>query len=74
MNKRIIPKETIAYDSANKGLQLKRRESIDDGLNLRGSLGARTRGNVGDIDPLSKVPFKRARSRVRRVRCLPNAT
>ena len=27
-------------------------------------LGDRTRGTLGDIDPLYKVPFKRARSRV----------
>ena len=27
-------------------------------------LGVRTRGTLGDMDPLNKVPFKRARSRV----------
>ena len=28
------------------------------------NLGVRIRGSLGDIDPLNKVPFKRARSRV----------
>ena len=27
-------------------------------------MGVRVRGTLGDVDPLSKVPFKRARSRV----------
>ena len=29
-------------------------------------LGARIRGTLGDIDPLNKVPFKRAGSRVKK--------
>ena len=41
------------------------------------SLGVRIRGTLGDIDPLNKVPFKRARSRVQKgypLRGLPNDT
>ena len=30
------------------------------------NLGVRIRGTLGDIDPLNKVPFKRARSRVQK--------
>ena len=40
-------------------------------------LGVRIRGTLGDIDPLNKVPFKRARSRVQKgypLRGLPNDT
>ena len=29
-------------------------------------VGARIRGTLGDIDPLNKVPFKRAKSRVQK--------
>ena len=29
-------------------------------------VGARIRGTLGDIDPLNKIPFKRARSRVKK--------
>ena len=29
-------------------------------------MGARITGTLGDIDPLNKVPFKRARSRVQK--------
>ena len=29
-------------------------------------VGVRIRGTLGDIDPLNKVPFKRARSRVQK--------
>ena len=29
-------------------------------------VGARSRGTLGDIDPLNKVPFKRARSRAKK--------
>ena len=29
-------------------------------------MGARIRGNFGDIDPLKKVPVKRAKSRVKK--------
>ena len=29
-------------------------------------MGVRIRGTLGDIDPLNKVPFKRARSRVKK--------
>ena len=29
-------------------------------------MGVRIRGTLGDIDPLNKVPFKRARSRVQK--------
>ena len=29
-------------------------------------MGARIRGTLGDIDPLNKVPFKRAKSRVQK--------
>ena len=29
-------------------------------------MGDRIRGTLGDVDPLSKVPFKRARSRVQK--------
>ena len=31
-----------------------------------GSLGVRIRGTLGDIDPLNKVPFKRAISSVKK--------
>ena len=31
------------------------------------TLGVRIRGPLGDIDPLKKVPFKRAKSRVQKV-------
>ena len=45
---------------------------------LLGNLvGVRIRGTLGDIDPLNKVPFKRARSRVQKgypLRGLPNDT
>ena len=34
-------------------------------LSSRANLGARIR-TLGDIDPLKKVPFKRARSRVKK--------
>ena len=40
-------------------------------------MGVRIRGTLGDIDPLNKVPFKRARSRVQKgypLRGLPNDT
>ena len=40
-------------------------------------LGVRIGGTLGDIDPLNKVPFKRARSRVQKgypLRGLPNDT
>ena len=40
-------------------------------------MGVRIRGTLGDIDPLNKVPFKRARSRVQKgslLRGLPNTT
>ena len=30
------------------------------------ALGVRVRGTLGDIDPLNKVPFKRATSRVQK--------
>ena len=30
-------------------------------------MGVRIRGTLGDIEPLNKVPFKRARSKLRRV-------
>ena len=36
-------------------------------------MGDRIRGTLGDIDPLNKVPFERARTRVQK-RGLPNAT
>ena len=29
--------------------------------------GVRIRGTLGDIDPLNEVPFKRARSRVKKI-------
>ena len=29
-------------------------------------MGVRIRGTLGDIDPFNKVPFKRARSRVKK--------
>ena len=29
-------------------------------------MGVRIRGTLGDIDPLNKVPFKRAKSRVKK--------
>ena len=29
-------------------------------------MGLRIRGTLGDIDPLNRVPFKRARSRVQK--------
>ena len=41
------------------------------------SVGVRIRGTLGDIDPLNKVPFKRATSRVQKgplLRGLPNTT
>ena len=41
------------------------------------SLGGRIKGTLGDIDPLNKVPLKRARSRVQKgypLRGLPNTT
>ena len=40
-------------------------------------MGVSFRGTLGDIDPLNKVPFKRARSRVQKgslLRSLPNTT
>ena len=40
-------------------------------------MGVGIRGTLGDIDPLNKVPFKRARSRVQKgypLRGLPNNT
>ena len=40
-------------------------------------LGGRIKGTLGDIDPLNKVPSKRARSRVQKgypLRGLPNTT
>ena len=40
-------------------------------------LGGRIKGTLGDIDPLNKVPLKRARSRVQKgypLRGLPNTT
>ena len=40
-------------------------------------MGVRIRGTLGDIDPLNKVPFKRARSRVQKgypLNGLPNDT
>ena len=40
-------------------------------------MGVRIRGTLGDLDPLSKVPFKRATSRVQKgppLRGLPNTT
>ena len=40
-------------------------------------LGVRVRGTLGDIDPLNKVPFKRAISRGKKgplLRGLPNTT
>ena len=42
-----------------------------------GGLGGRIKGTFGDIDPLNKVPLKRARSRVQKgypLRGLPNTT
>ena len=47
------------------------------GLGLGFRAGARIRGTLGDIDPLNKVPLKRARSRVKKgspLRGLPHAT
>ena len=41
------------------------------------TVGVRIRGTLEDIDPLNKVPFKRARSRVKKrplLRGLPNTT
>ena len=41
------------------------------------TLGGRIKGTLGDIDPLNKVPLKRARSRVQKgypLRGLPNTT
>ena len=41
------------------------------------ALGGRIKGTLGDIDPLNKVPLKRARSRVQKgypLRGLPNTT
>ena len=35
----------------------------EDGLPY---IGVRSRGTLGDIDPLNKVPFKRARSRAKK--------
>ena len=54
----------------------------DPGLGLRVwmiriRLGGRIKGTLGDIDPLKKVPLKRARSRVQKgypLRGLPNTT
>ena len=43
----------------------------------RRSVGGRIKGTLGDIDPLNKVPLKRARSRVQKgypLRGLPNTT
>ena len=40
-------------------------------------MGVRIRETLGDIDPLNKVPFKRATSRVQKgppLRGLPNTT
>ena len=40
-------------------------------------MGVRIRGGLGDIGPLNKVPFKRARSKVQKgtlLRGLPNTT
>ena len=40
-------------------------------------MGLRIRGTLGDIDPLNRVPFKRARSRVQGrspLRGLPSTT
>ena len=40
-------------------------------------VGGRIKGTLGDIDPLNKVPLKRARSRVQKgypLRGLPNTT
>ena len=40
-------------------------------------IGGRIKGTLGDIDPLNKVPLKRARSRVQKgypLRGLPNTT
>ena len=40
-------------------------------------MGVRIRGTLGDIDPLNKVPSKRARSRVQKgplLRGLPSTT
>ena len=41
------------------------------------TVGGRIKGTLGDIDPLNKVPLKRARSRVQKgypLRGLPNTT
>ena len=50
-----------------------RHLTFQTGENLKSSpkfqsstVGVRTRGTLGDIDPLNKVPFKRARSRVKK--------
>ena len=37
-----------------------------DGCNKVFDVGVRIRGALGDIDPLNKVPFKRATSRVQK--------
>ena len=37
---------------------------LSDLINASSCLGVRIRVNLGNIDPLKKVPFKRARSRV----------
>ena len=48
--------------------------TLADGVS---ALGGRIKGTLGDIDPLNKVPLKRARSRVQKgypLRGLPNTT
>ena len=48
-----------------------------EALNSLPFLGGRIKGTLGDIDPLNKVPLKRARSRVQKgypLRGLPNTT
>ena len=36
------------------------------GFGQGSTLGVRIRGTLGDIDPLNKVPFKRATSRIQK--------
>ena len=41
-------------------------EEVDTGFGGVIELGVRIRGTLGDLDPLNKVPFKRATSRVQK--------
>ena len=55
---------------------LRQRKTVAIESNAVG-MGVGIRATLGDIDPLNKVPFKRARSRVQKgypLRGLPNNT